>query len=106
MVLTRCQENKILVHVLSVGLAEPYDGTGMIEFVLKHNSLCSLVDISDISAADIQGFFRLDANNVETTVPLILGDRKKLKRLQALIKITIWDNKDTIPDYADWIQVT
>ena len=106
MVLTHSQEDDILVHILSVGLGQPADGSGMIERVLKHNGAYCLEDISMLTDSLIQGFFRLDTNDQETNVLLNLGDRLKLKRMQGFFQITIWENKDTIPDYADWMQVT
>ena len=51
-------------YLLSVGLGQPDDGTGMIERVLKHHGLFSLEDIADLTEADISGFFRLDANDI------------------------------------------
>ena len=107
MVLTRQQEVEILVHILTVALGQPDDGSGMIKRVLRKHSLFTLETIADLTETDIKDdFLQLDANGNETSSQLLLGDRKRLHRLAGFIRITIYDNNDSIPDYADWMQVT
>ena len=73
-------EEEALKHLLTVGLSEPEDGSGMLERVLRHNDLFGVILISDLTVNEINYvFYQLDVTGQPTTIPLTLGDKLRFR---------------------------
>ena len=94
------EEDEVLKHLLTVGLSEPADGSGMLERVLRYNGYFDLLLISDLTVNEINYvFYQLDVTGQPTTIPLTLGDKLTLHRLASFTR-TYYGN---LPDYATWM---